>query len=87
MSTSPENIDFAGGDFSVSFPEEADVSTCVRIDIIDDSIFEDVEDFAVVLMPPPGTASVQVGRIEMATILIDDLRKCLHPCNEYRDFD
>ena len=80
MSHPPENIDFIGGEFTVSFPEEADVTSCVRVGVRDDTIFEDVEDFFVILLPPPGAENVQVGRIERAEVLIDDLRKFLCHC-------
>lgn len=69
-------LDFGGAEFlTVTLPREAGAIACEDIPIIDDAIFESVEDFRVQLLidgDPPG---VQLGDITIATVLIDDLGK------------
>ena len=48
---------------------------CVDIPIIDDTIFESVEDFRIELSIDGDLAGVELGDITIATVLIDDLGK------------
>lgn len=67
-------IDFGGEEFiSVTLSEEAGAMNCVEISIVDDSIFESVEDFQVELTTAGNVPAIQLGAFSIATVLIDDL--------------
>lgn len=57
----------------MTLPREAGARGCVDISIIDDSIFESVEDFRVQLSIDGDIPGVELGDITTATVLIDDL--------------
>ena len=59
----------------VTLSKEAGAVGCVNIPIIDDVIFESVEDFRVQLLIDDDLPGVQLGDITIATVLIDDLGK------------
>ncbi len=59
----------------MTLPREAGAIGCVDIPIIDDVIFESVEDFRVELSIDGDLPRVQLGDITIATVLIDDLGK------------
>ena len=67
--------DFLGGNFTVSLETESGATSCTFITINDDSIFEDVEEFRVVLEMDPDTPFIQVGDTSVAVIRIDDVGK------------
>ena len=67
-------LDFGGDEFlTVTLPREAGAISCVDIPIIDDTIFESVEDFRVQLSIDGDLPGVELGDITIATVLIDDL--------------
>lgn len=69
-------LDFGGNEFlTVTLPREAGAISCVDIPIIDDAIFESVEDFRVQLLIDGDLPGVELGDVTMATVLIDDLGK------------
>jgi hypothetical protein len=73
-STTPGLLDFGGAKYlTVTLPREAGAIGCVDIPIIDDVIFESVEDFRVELSIDGDLPRVQLGDITVATVLIDDL--------------
>lgn len=67
-------LDFKADNFTVTLGIEAGATSCVPIDIRDDTIFEDVEDFTAVLVIDPD-AGLQIGDINTTLIVIDDLGK------------
>ena len=64
--------DFVGGEFTLTLAEEPNAISCVGVQILDDRLFEDVEDFVVTLRIPSDEATVQPGPSTQAMILIDD---------------
>ena len=64
---------------TVALSEEEGAVGCTDIPLIDDNIYESVEDFRVQLLPDSNVPAIQLGAITIATVLIDDLGKlCLH---------
>ena len=59
----------------MTLSEEAGAVSCINIPIIDDSIFESVENFQIDLSTDGDLPAIQLGDIAMATVLIDDLCK------------
>lgn len=60
---------------TLTLSEEAGAVGCVDISIVDDAIFESVEDFQVKISTDDGLPAVQLGDITIATVFIDDLGK------------
>ena len=54
---------------------EAGSTSCVSIEIRDDTIFEDVEDFIAVLLTDPEITNIQIGEVNTTLILLDDVGK------------
>ena len=72
----PGFLDFGGAEtVTVTLSQEAGAVSCADIPIIDDSIFESVEEFQVQLTTDGNSTTIQLGDITMATVLIDDLCK------------
>ena len=61
-----------GGEFTLTLSEEPNAVSCVGVQVTDDSLFEDVENFAVQLQTPGNEAAIRPGSATQATILIDD---------------
>ncbi len=59
----------------VTLETEAGAITCVDIDIMDDTTFEDVENFRVALSTGSNDTNIQTGEIVESTVLIDDRGK------------
>lgn len=67
-----DGLDYDGGNFPVTFGQEANAVGCIRITIIVDNEFEDVENFRGDLMRGEQDAVV-IGPDDTSTVLIDDL--------------
>lgn len=64
--------DFVGGEFTLTLSQEPNAISCVGVQIVDDRLFEDVEDFVVNLRVPSDEAAIRPGPSTQAMILIDD---------------
>jgi len=64
--------DFVGGEFTLTLSQEPNAISCVGVQILDDRLFEDVEDFVVNLRVPSDEAAIRPGPSTQAMILIDD---------------
>ena len=69
--------DFEGGEFIITLGTEEGATSCAVITINDDSTFEDVEDFLVILVMDPEFPSVQGGSTNTTIIRIDDTGELL----------
>ena len=56
----------------VTLETTANTESCVNIEIKDDAIFEDAENFRVVLSTDLNDTRIQPGEITVSTVLIDD---------------
>lgn len=67
-------LDFGGDEYlTVTLSRDAGSISCVNIPIIDDTIFESVEDFRIELSVDGDQPGIQLGDVTIATVLIDDL--------------
>ena len=67
-------LDFGGDEVVVvTLSTEARAIGCISIPIVDDTIFESVEDFKIQLSIDGDLPRVELGDITVATVMIDDL--------------
>ena len=70
--TSTGNQDFIAKEVVVTLPEAPNSTSCTAVTITSDRVTEQVEEFSVELLIPPGQSNIQPGPITEAVIIIED---------------